>query len=161
MLKKVVGLFIILGSITFAQWEKEYVKNELGQPTDIYYYIYKGQKGSPSILFSKSNLIIQLKKRVVENLYTSSLVIENIKIIDEKGKTHSLDAGILMDIDNSIPYSIIVNRKNKMMIDLMRNNNTLIFQFGKGENEEKFEVSFYNFDAIYEETERTGFVEEK
>ena len=37
MLKKVVGLFIILGSITFAQWEKEYVKNELGQPTDIYY----------------------------------------------------------------------------------------------------------------------------
>ncbi len=161
MLKKVVALFIILGSITFAQWEKEYVKNELGQPTDIYYYIHKGQKGSPSILFSKSNLIIQLKERVVENLYTSSLVIENMKIIDEKGKIHSLDAGILMDIDNSIPYSIIINRKNKVMIDLMRNNNTLIFQFGKGENEEKFEVSFYNFDAIYEETERTGFVEEK
>ena len=161
MLKRVVALFIILGSMTCAQWEKEYVKNELGQPTDIYYYIHKGQKGFPSILFSKSNLIIQLKERVVENLYTSSLVIESIKVTDEKGKIHGLDAGILMDIDNSIPYSIIVNRKNKMMIDLMRNNNTLIFQFGKGENEEKFTVSFYDFNTIYEETERTGFIEEK
>ncbi|MFR3298572.1 MAG: hypothetical protein ACLTQH_01675 [Fusobacterium sp.] len=37
-----------------------------------------------------------------------------------KRKTHDVEATVLVDLDNATPYSIIVNRKNTVMIDLMK-----------------------------------------
>ena len=79
------------------------------------------------MLCTKSNIIVQLNERGKENLYTSSLVNEIVKITDEKGKTHNVDATVLVDLDNATPYSIIVNRKNTIMIDLMKDNEVSCF----------------------------------
>ncbi len=161
MLKKMAVLFVILGSTVFAQWEKEYVKDEFGKPTRNYYLVHKGHDNSPSMLCTKSNIIVQLNERGKENLYTSSLVNEIVKITDEKGKTHNVDATVLVDLDNATPYSIIVNRKNTIMIDLMKDNEVLVFQVGKSGNDQKFRVSFHDFDKVYEEATANKFVDKK
>lgn len=83
-------LFLILGSTVFAQWEKEYIKDDFGNPTKAYYLIYRShQDNSPSMLVTKSNIIIQLNMRGRKNLYTSSLINEVIKVTDEKGVVHN------------------------------------------------------------------------
>ena len=87
MLKKMAVLFVILGSTVFAQWEKEYVKDEFGKSTRNYYLVHKGHDNSLSMLCTKSNIIVQLNERGKENLYTSSLINEIVKVTDEKGKT--------------------------------------------------------------------------
>ena len=159
--KKMAVLFVILGSTVFAQWEKEYVKDEFGKSTRNYYLVHKGHDNSPSMLCTKSNIIVQLNERGKENLYTSSLVNEIVKITDEKGKTHNVDATVLVDLDNATPYSIIVNRKNTIMIDLMKDNEVLVFQVGKSGNDQKFRVSFHDFDKVYEEATANKFVDKK
>lgn len=161
MLKKMAVLFVILGSTVFAQWEKEYVKDEFGKPTRNYYLVHKGHDNSPSMLCTKSNIIVQLNERGKENLYTSLLVNEIVKVTDEKGKTHNVDATVLVDLDNATPYSIIVNRKNTIMIDLMKDNEVLVFQVGKSGNDQKFRVSFHDFDKVYEEATANKFVDKK
>ena len=161
MLKKMAVLFVILGSTVFAQWEKEYVKDEFGKSTRNYYLVHKGHDNSPSMLCTKSNIIVQLNERGKENLYTSSLVNEIVKVTDEKGKTHNVDATVLVDLDNATPYSIIVNRKNTIMIDLMKDNEVLVFQVGKSGNDQKFRVSFHDFDKVYEEATTNKFVDKK
>ena len=160
MLKKMAVLFVILGSTVFAQWEKEYVKDEFGKSTRNYYLVHKGHDNSPSMLCTKSNIIVQLNERGKENLYTSSLVNEIVKVTDEKGKTHNVDATVLVDLDNAT-HSIIVNRKNTIMIDLMKDNEVLVFQVGKSGNDQKFRVSFHDFDKVYEEATANKFVDKK
>ena len=161
MLKKMAVLFVILGSTVFAQWEKEYVKDEFGKSTRNYYLVHKGHDNSLSMLCTKSNIIVQLNERGKENLYTSSLINEIVKVTDEKGKTHDVEATVLVDLDNATPYSIIVNRKNTVMIDLMKANETLVFQVGKSGSNQKFTVSFHDFDEIYEEAAVSKFADKK
>lgn len=162
MLKKMAVLFLILGSTVFAQWEKEYIKDDFGNPTKAYYLIYRShQDNSPSMLVTKSNIIIQLNMRGRKNLYTSSLINEVIKVTDEKGVVHNVDATILLDLDNATPYSVIINRKNKTMIDLMKDNECLVFNLGKGGNSKKFKVSFYDFDKVYDEAIKCQFKDKK
>lgn len=161
MLKRIAVLLVILGTTVFAQWEKEYVKDEFGKATRNYYLVHKGHDNSPSMLFTKGNLIVQLNERGKENLYTSSLINEIVKVTDEKGNVHNVDATVLVDLDNAKPYSIIVNRKNTAMIELMKANETLIFQVGKSGNNQEFAVSFHDFDKVYEEATENKFTDKK
>lgn len=161
MLKRMAVLLVILGSTVFAQWEKEYVKDEFGKSTRNYYLVHKGHDNSPSMLFTKGNLIVQLNERGKENLYTSSLINEIVKVTDEKGNVHNVDATVLVDLDNAKPYSIIVNRKNTTMINLMKDNETLVFQLGKSGSNQKFTVSFHDFDKVYEEATANKFTDKK
>lgn len=159
MLKKLAVLFVILGSSVFAQWEKEYVKDEFGQPTKRFYLVHQKHDDSFGMLFSKSNLIVQLNERAKENLYTSTLVNELISITDEKGEIHKVEATVLVDLDNNVPYSIVVNTKNKAIIDLMKNNEKLVFTIGSTGNTEDFAVSFHDFNEVYDSASATNFID--
>lgn len=159
MLKRLAVLFVILGSSAFAQWEKEYVKDEFGVATKNYYLVHKSHDDSPSMLLTKGNLVVQFRER--HTIYTSSLVNETIKVTDEKGNVHEVEATILMDVDNSTPYSVLVSRKNKTMMDLMKNNNVLVFELGKKGQFEKHTVSFHDFGKVYEEAQASNFRDEK
>ena len=161
MLKKVAVLFAILGSSVFAQWEKEYVTDDFGNPTKAYYLVHKSHDDSLGMLVTKSNVVVQLNERGKQNLYTSSLINEIIKVRDEKGEVHNVDTTILLDLDNATPYAVIINRKNTSMIDLMKNNETLIFELGKIGNSKEFKVSFHDFDKVYEEARACKFMDKK
>lgn len=161
MLKKMAILFVILSSSVFAQWEKEYVKDEFRVPTKNYYLVHEGHDNSPSMLVTKSNIIVQLNERAKENLYTSSLINELVKVTDEKGKTYNIEATILIDLDNATPYSIIISRKNKTMVNLMKENENLVFQVGKTGSYKKFNVSFHDFDEVYDEALANKFRDRK
>lgn len=47
------------------------------------------------------------------------------------------------------------------MIDLMKANETLVFQVGKSGSNQKFTVSFHDFDEIYEEAAVSKFADKK
>lgn len=161
MLKKMAVLFLVLGSTLFAQWEKEYIKDDFGNPTKSYYLVYRSHSDAPSMLVTKSNVIIQLNMRGRKNLYTSSLINEVIKVTDEKGAVHNVDATVLLDLDNATPYSIIINRKNKTMIDLMKDNECLVFKLGKSGNSKKFKATFDDFEKVYDEAVKCQFKDKK
>lgn len=159
MLKKMAVLFVILGSSAFAQWEKEYVKDDFGVATKKYYLVHEGHEDSPNMLVTKGNLVIQLKER--KSIYTSSFVNEEAKVTDEKGVEHIVDATILMDLDNSDIYSIVISKKNKNMMELLKENNRLTFQLGKQGKFEKYTISFHDFDKVYEEALKDNFTDKK
>lgn len=47
------------------------------------------------------------------------------------------------------------------MINLMKDNETLVFQLGKSGSNQKFTVSFHEFDKVYEEAAANKFTDKK
>lgn len=156
--KSLFVLGLILGSSVFAaDWNKEYVRDDFGGLTKKYYLVHKADgKDDYNMLFSKGGLVVQINAR--KNIYSSSFLSEKIIVIDSAGQKYSVNATLIIDTDTQKIYSILINERNKKLVDLMREHDELTFDLGKYGT---YTAPFHDFAKVHDEAIKNKFIDKK